>query len=118
LAKAVRLLEEDKSPCVDDVSHIVANLLKHEYQNHPMFETFISICGLISKNFKQTIFACLTPPKTSTKARFMNLHRLVKWSEKLLIKAKIFVHKNLCLDDIHLEVVLVMVLFLPHYEQN
>jgi hypothetical protein len=49
-----------------------------------MFETFISICGIISKNFKQTIFACLTPPKTSTYAQFMNLHRLVKWSEKLL----------------------------------
>lgn len=64
LAKAVRLLEEDGSPCIDDVSHKVANLLKHEYQNHPMFETFISTCGLISKQFKQTIFASLIPPKT------------------------------------------------------
>ena len=82
LAKAIRLLVDDGSPCIDDVSHVVANLLKHEYQEHPMFETFISTCSLISKEFKQTIVAI--PPKASTKSRFMNLHRLVKWAEQLL----------------------------------
>ncbi len=86
LAKAVRLLAERKIPghCIDDISHMIANLLKHEYKNHPMFETFMSACGKISKKFKQTILACLAPPKVSTKARFMNLHRLVKWADKLL----------------------------------
>ena len=63
---------------------MIANLLKHEYKNHPMFETFMSACGKISKKFKQTILACLAPPKVSTKARFMNLHRLVKWADQLL----------------------------------
>jgi hypothetical protein len=86
LAKAARLLTERgiQSPSIDDISHTIANLLKHEYQNHPMFETFISACGRTSKKLKQTILACLAPPKISTKARFMNLHRLVKWADQLI----------------------------------
>ncbi|MBW1940742.1 MAG: hypothetical protein JRI32_08750 [Deltaproteobacteria bacterium] len=86
LAKAVRLLAERDLPglCIDDISHTIANLLKHEYQNHPLFETFMSACGKTSKRFKQTILACLAPPKVSTKARFMNLHRLVKWAGQVL----------------------------------
>ena len=85
-AKAVRLLAGRgfAGISIDDISHAVANILKHEYQKHPMFETFISACGRCSKKLKQTILACLVPPKVSTKARFMNLHRLVKWAGQLL----------------------------------
>ena len=86
LAKAVRILRERGYPClsIDDISHTIANLLKHEYQDHPMFKTFISSCGKASKKLKQTVLACLAPPKVSTKARFMNLHRLVRWADQLL----------------------------------
>jgi hypothetical protein len=49
-----------------------------------MFKTFISACGKISKSFKQTIRAILAPPKVSTKARFMKIHRLVRWASQLL----------------------------------
>ncbi len=86
LGKAVRLLDEKGVPSlsIDDISHFIANLLKHEYQKHPMFNIFISSCGKVSKMFKQTILACLAPPKTSIKARFLNLHRLVKWASLLL----------------------------------
>lgn len=86
LAKAVTILAERKmaSPSIDDISHAIANLLKHEYQNHPMFENFLSACGNASKKLKQSILACLAPPKVSTKARFMNLHRLVNWADQLL----------------------------------
>lgn len=86
LGKAIRLLGERgfPSPSIDDISHIIANLLKHEYKDHSMFETFLSSCGKASKKLKQTILACLAPPKVSTKARFMNLHHLVKWADQLL----------------------------------
>jgi hypothetical protein len=86
LAKAVRLLTERglTGISIGDISHAVANILKHEYKKHPMFETFLSACGNCSKKLKQTILACLVPPKVSTKARFMNLHRLVKWASQLL----------------------------------
>ena len=49
-----------------------------------MFETFLCACGKASQKLKQTVLACLAPPKVSTKARFMNLHRLVVWADRLL----------------------------------
>lgn len=86
LQKAIRLLCEIGlgSPSVGDISHYSANLLKREYINHSMFETFLSACGRFSGKVKQTILACLAPPKVGTKARFMNLHRLVAWADRLL----------------------------------
>lgn len=86
LAKAVRLLNEQGMPClsVDDISHFVANLFKHEYKDHPLFNIFITECGKISKQLKQSVLACFVPPKTSIKARFMNVHRLFNWANQLL----------------------------------
>ncbi len=86
LAKALRVLAAQGIDIIgiDDLSHVVANLLKHRYQNHHMFKTFMSTCGKASKYFKQSILACLAPPKVSTKARFMNLHRLVTWADRIL----------------------------------
>jgi hypothetical protein len=86
LHKAIRLLDEQTlgSPCIDDISHVIANLLKRWYGDHPMLETFLSACGRVSGKLKQTILACLTPPKVHTKARFMNLHRLITWADRLL----------------------------------
>ena len=86
LQKAVRLLGEQglASLSIADISHAVANMLKRQYQNHPMFTTFISACGCVSGKLKQTILACLVPPKVQTKARFMNVHRLVTWADRLL----------------------------------
>ncbi len=86
LGKAVRLLAERGFPSlsIDDLSHVIANLFKHHYGNHPRFNTFLSACGKVSQKLKQTVLACLAPPKVSTKARFMNLHRLVAWAERVL----------------------------------
>lgn len=86
LKKAIRLLKDEKleSPTIDDISHVIANMLKHRYHDHPLFETFLSSCGRVSGKLKQTILACLAPPKVQTKARFMNVHRLIKWADQLL----------------------------------
>jgi hypothetical protein len=86
LQKAVDLLGEHglSSPCLDDISHAVASMLKRLYQDHPSFETFGSACGRVSGKLKHTILACLTPPTVRTKARFMNVHRLVTWADRLL----------------------------------
>jgi hypothetical protein len=86
LHKAVDLLAEQglASPCIDDISHAAAGMLKRSYQNHPAFERFLSACGRVSGQLKQTLLACLAPPTVRTKARFMNVHRLVTWAERLL----------------------------------
>src|SRR5215831_3260760 len=72
------------SPSIDDISHAVANILKRRYQAHPRFSTFVSACGRVSGSLKHTLLACLTPPSVHTKARFMNVHRLVTWADRLL----------------------------------
>lgn len=89
LGKAVRLLNEKDmgSVSIDDISHYTANLLKHEYSKHPYFDIFTSTCGKVSKNLKQTILACLAPPKIGTKAKFMNVYRLFIWANNLLAQS-------------------------------
>ncbi|MGC1951598.1 MAG: hypothetical protein WA970_03245, partial [Gammaproteobacteria bacterium] len=86
LQKAVEVLEPQglASPCIDDISHAAANMLKHYYQHHPAFERFLSACGRVSGQLKQTLLACLAPPTVRTKARFMNVHRLFSWADRLL----------------------------------
>jgi len=86
LHKAVALLEEQSlgSPCIDDISHAAAGMLKRSYQHHPAFETFVSACGRVSGKLKHTLLACLAPPTVRTKARFMNMHRLVTWADRVL----------------------------------
>jgi hypothetical protein len=86
LQKAVEVLAEPRlaSPCIDDISHAAAGMLKRYYQNHPTFERFLSACGRVSGKLKQTLLACLAPPTVRTKARFMNVHRLFTWAERVL----------------------------------
>jgi hypothetical protein len=86
LHKAADLLGDKglSSPCLDDISHAVAGMLKRVYQDHPSFATFLSACGRVSGTLKHTILACLAPPKVRTKARFMHVHRLVTWADRVL----------------------------------
>jgi hypothetical protein len=86
LHKAVAFLGEQglSSPCLDDISHAVAGMLKRVYQDHPSFATFLSACGRVSGKLKHTMLACLAPPKVRTKARFMNVHRLFTWADRVL----------------------------------
>ena len=86
LRNAVACLEEQGlgSPCLDEMSHAVAAMLKRSSHDHPAFETVVSACGRVSGNVKQTILACLAPPKVRTKARFMPVHRLCTWADRVL----------------------------------
>jgi hypothetical protein len=86
LHKAIDLLEAQglASPSIDDISHAVANMLKRRYHDHPQFAIFLSACGRVSGKLKHTMLACLAPPTVHTKARFMNVHRLVTWADRLL----------------------------------
>jgi hypothetical protein len=86
LHKAADVLEARGlgSPCIDDISHAAAGMLKHYDQHHPAFERFLSACGRVSGKLKHTILACLAPPTVRTKARFMHVHRLFTWAERLL----------------------------------
>ena len=86
LKKAVDVLRERGlgSPVIDDISHAVASMLKRRYETHPQFSTFLSACGRVSSRLKHTVLACLSTPKVQTKSRFMNVHRLVRWADRVL----------------------------------
>jgi len=86
LHKAVDGLEERglASPCIDDISHAAASMLRRSYQHHPAFARFLSACGRVSGKLKHTLLACLAPPTVRTKARLMHVHRLFTWAEQLL----------------------------------
>jgi hypothetical protein len=86
LKKATDVLSERGlgSAVLDDISHAVANMLKRRYETHPQFAIFLSACGRVSSRLKHTVLACLTPPKVQTKSRFMNVHRLVRWADRML----------------------------------
>jgi len=108
--KAVDLLAAQGlgSPCIDDIAHAAACLLKRSYQHHPAFERFLSACGRVSGKLKHTLLACLAPPTVRTKARFMHVHRLFTWAARLLqlspaggAKAgSIFARLRACLDEL------------------
>ena len=86
LHKAVAFLDAQglASPCLDDISPAVAGMLKRAYQAHPAFATFVAACGRVSGKLKHTILACLAPPTVRTKARFMHVHRLFTWADRVL----------------------------------
>jgi hypothetical protein len=86
LHRAAAILQEQHlgSPCIDDISHAAASMLKRIYQDHPAFERFLSACGQTSGKLKQTLLACLAPPTVRTKARFMNVQRLLTWATRVL----------------------------------
>jgi hypothetical protein len=110
LKKATDVLSEQGlgSPVIDDISHAVANMLKRRYEKHPQFSTFLSACGRVSGRLKHTVLACLTPPKVQTTSRFMNVHRLVRWADRVLSlvpagRAKagsVLAKLRTCLDDL------------------
>jgi hypothetical protein len=68
---------------IDDISHAVATMLKRRDEKPPQFSTFLSACGRVSSRLTHTVLACLTPPPVHTKARFMNVHRLVRWADRV-----------------------------------
>ena len=84
--KAVAVLEEQglESPGIDDIAHAAAGIRKRPSQHHPAFEAFLSVCGRVSGTLKQTILACVVPPNVRTTARFMNVHRLCTWADRVL----------------------------------
>src|SRR6267143_5737925 len=86
LHKAAALLEDDGlgSPCLDDISHAAAGMLKRTSQSHPAFERLVSACGRASGKLTHPLLACLVPPTVRTTARFMHVHRFVPWADRVL----------------------------------
>lgn len=67
-----------------DFKHKAACLLKRRLEKDPRFCEFLKKVGHTRNAIQQTELGFLSPPTTRTKARFLNLEVLLKWSGKIL----------------------------------
>jgi hypothetical protein len=64
---------------LSDITHVVANALKHYYADLSLFQQFQTLCTRIRGRLQQTTFAFLLPPKARVKGRFLNVSRQAQW---------------------------------------
>ena len=85
LHKATDVLGEHgvRRPCLDEIAHAVAGMRTRVYHDPPAFPTFVSACGPVSGTRKHPMLACVAPPTVRTKARWMPVHRLVTWADRV-----------------------------------
>jgi len=80
------LLEAANGACwINDVSHFIANALKHYYAKLALFQQFQSLCTRIRQRLQQTQFAFLLPPKARAKGRFLSVSRQAEWGLQTLV---------------------------------
>lgn len=88
LKKGVDLWNEDhgyKIESIDDVGHVCANSLKGEFTKENIFSKFLDLVNNFSKQFRQTKFAFLIPPKLRTRGRYQGILRLTEWANRIEI---------------------------------
>ena len=87
LQKGVRLWSEKQEvsiPVIDDISHVMANALKAQFETSKTYQRFTALISQCAKRLRQTDLAFLTPPKLRTKGRFLSISKLGKWGNKML----------------------------------
>lgn len=62
-----------------DVSHVVANALKHSSAKLSLFQQCQSLCTRMRHRLQQTRCAFLLPPKARAKGRFLSASRQAEW---------------------------------------
>lgn len=67
-----------------DITHLIARLLKRKYHQHPLFNTMMSKLSKTKSHILQTSYAYLTPLKERSKARFLNLPSIAKWTKQII----------------------------------
>ena len=69
----------NRASWISDVSHFVANALKHYYAKLSLFQHFQSLCTRMRHRLQHTRFAFLLPPKARAKGRFLSVSRQGEW---------------------------------------
>jgi len=69
----------NRASWISDVTHFIANALKHYYAKLSLFQQFQTLCTRIRQRLQQTRFAFLLPPKARTKGRFLGVSRQAQW---------------------------------------
>lgn len=82
----VRLLQESHSEIrgLYDVKHKAASMLKAALASDDKWESFQTALGQSKFKTQQTLLAYATAPSQRSKARYMNLAKLVRWAKRVL----------------------------------
>jgi hypothetical protein len=67
-----------------DITHKMANLLKHELSEDKRFQEFFKNCSLTRQRVQQTDLCFLSPPTQRAKSRYHNIDILVSWAIKII----------------------------------
>jgi hypothetical protein len=86
LNKGVNLFCErhPKTQVFYDISHKLACLLEKYLKDDEDWNLFVNSVSTAKAQSQQTMLTCLTPPQLRTKARYMNLHTMVRWAVRIL----------------------------------
>ncbi|MGB5714958.1 MAG: hypothetical protein WBM44_29065, partial [Waterburya sp.] len=89
LSRGVSLWKENNQkkniPTIDDISHVVANSLKKQFEDTEPFRKFKEIINTGASRMRQTSLAYLVPPKLRSKGRFQSISRVTSWAAKILV---------------------------------
>jgi hypothetical protein len=67
-----------------DITHKMANLLKHELSEDKRFQEFYQKCSLTRQKLQQTDLCFLSPPTQRAKNRYHNIDILISWAIKII----------------------------------
>jgi hypothetical protein len=76
--------EHERTCYIYDIKHKAAALLKRELHNDENWIEFTKSAALTSKKVQQTSLMALAPPNQRSKARYMNVDKLIKWGQNTL----------------------------------
>lgn len=68
---------------VEDIGHVAANALKHEFERSNAFLRFMTYVRSAAAKLWQSDVAFLAPPRLRTKGRFQSITRLARWADRL-----------------------------------
>ena len=89
LSRGVSLWKENNQkkniPTIDDVSHVVANSLKKQFEDTEPFRKFKEVIKTGASRMRQSSLAYLVPPKLRSKGRFQGISRVTSWAAKILV---------------------------------
>lgn len=89
LSRGVSLWKENNQkkniPTINDLSHVVANSLKKQFEDTEPFRKFKEIINTGASRMRQTSLAYLVPPKLRSKGRFQGISRVTSWAAKILV---------------------------------
>jgi hypothetical protein len=75
---------------LSDITHVVANALKHYSVDLSLFQQFQPLCTRLRQRLQQTRLAFLFPPKARTKGRCLNVSRQAEWG----LRTMAYVHEK------------------------